>query len=158
MIILGLDPGTATTGYGVIQGYRTKKTVKHLKNGVISTSPKAPQAERLRTIERGLLKIFKEFKPNVVVIEKLFFFKNLKTALPVSQAVGVILLTAQKQKVKIYQFTPLEIKMVLTGYGRADKKEVQKQVKKILKLKEMPRPDDAADGLAAALCYCFKEQ
>ncbi|XOB42747.1 MAG: crossover junction endodeoxyribonuclease RuvC [Candidatus Nealsonbacteria bacterium] len=154
MIILGIDPGTANTGYGII-----KKT-KHLEcldYNVIHTFPGTEPGERLRIINNELSKVIKKYQPDILAIEKLFFFKNLKTAIPVSQAKGSILLTAAKKKIPVWEYTPLQIKMTVTGNGRADKKQVQNSLKDMLKLKEIPKPDDAADALAVAITYILKE-
>lgn len=159
MIILGIDPGTATTGYGVIRkNPKGKKTPKNgvgferLAHGVIKTSNIHHAAVRLTQIYKELNKIIKEHQPTLVAVESLFFFKNLKTAMPVSQARGVILLAIARKKLPIFEFTPLQVKMIITGYGRADKKDVQKTIKELLSLKEIPRPDDAADALGIAIC------
>lgn len=152
MIILGIDPGTATIGYGVVRKYKTKKGFKALGYGLIKTSSDLPDAERLRRINNRLSKVIKKHKPNILAVEKIFFFRNSKTAFSVSQAKGVILLTAAKKRVPVYEFTPLEMKLVVAGYGRASKEEVQKKIKKHLKLKEIPKPNDAADALGIAIC------
>jgi len=149
-IILGLDPGTATTGWGVI---REEKKEPHLVAfGCIETSKNKSTVERLREIADDLEEILKKYQPDEVAVEDLFFFKNLKTAVKVAQARGVLLLLATREKCSVYEYTPLQIKQALTGYGRADKMQVQIMVKKILKIKTIPRPDDAADALAVALC------
>ncbi len=162
VIILGIDPGTATTGYGVIKKIKKipgKKAPKNgvgfecVKHGVIKTSSEHPAATRLNQIYKELNKIIKEHQPTIVVVESLFFFKNLKTALRVSQARGVILMAAARKNLPIFEFTPLQVKMIITGYGRADKKDVQKTIKNLLNLEEIPRPDDAADALGIAVCY-----
>ena len=150
MIILGIDPGTATTGYGVIE--KTKNEIKCVDYGCILTSKEFSDAERLKDINQQLNKVINEYKPDAMSIENVYFFKNLKTAMPVSQAKGVILFTAAKKKLPIYEFTPLQIKMAMVGYGRAEKKQVQQMVKLLLNIKELPRPDDAADALAVAIC------
>jgi len=155
MIIIGIDPGLATTGYGVIK--KVKKNGKGaflcLGYGLIKTLPLFSQGERLKKIHKELNFILKKYQPEILAVENIYFFKNLKTAMPVSQAKGVILFTAASRKIPVHEFTPLQVKMRLTGYGRADKKEVQKETQKILKLKELPKPDDAADALAIAICY-----
>jgi len=157
MIIIGIDPGTATTGYGVIRTKNKKLKMKNnlscLDYGCIKTSQKFSDGERLKKINQELNKIIRKYKPKVLAVEKIFFFKNLKTAMPVSQAKGVILLTASRKKIPVYEFTPLQVKMVIGGYGRTEKKEIQKKIKTILNLKEIPKPDDAADALAIAVCY-----
>ncbi len=154
MIILGIDPGTASTGYGVVKKTRVLKCLDY---NVIRTKPNSNPGERLRKINNELAKVIKEHRPDVLAIEKVYFFKNLKTAMPVSEAKGAILLTAAKKRLPVWQFTPLQVKLAVTGDGRADKKEVQKQIKKLLKLKEIPKPDDAADALAVAMTYLIKE-
>lgn len=150
MIIAGIDPGTATTGFGVIK--KTKNKLECLGYGIIKTCPKDPQELRLRQLYNSAIRLITKYKPKVLVVEKLFFFKNLKTALPVSEAKGVLLLAAAKKKIKVQELTPLEVKMGVCGYGRADKKQIQRMLKEILNLKEIPRPDDAADALGMAVC------
>ena len=154
MIILGIDPGTASTGYGVVKKTRVLKCLDY---NVIRTKPSSNPGERLRQINNKLAKVIKEHRPDVLAIEKVYFFKNFKTAMPVSEAKGAILLTAAKKRLPVWEFTPLQVKLAVTGDGRADKKEVQKQIKKLLKLKETPKPDDAADALAIAMTYLIKE-
>ena len=149
-IILGLDPGIADTGYGVIEVCGNK--LKCLKYGSIKTSSKDDFSDRLEQLDNSLQKIISQYQPSLVSIEKLFFNTNAKTALIVGQARGVLLLCTKKNKVKLIEFTPLQIKQSVTNFGRADKKQVQTMVKLILNLKEIPRPDDAADALAAAIC------
>ncbi|MDD4990359.1 MAG: crossover junction endodeoxyribonuclease RuvC [Candidatus Pacebacteria bacterium] len=156
MIILGIDPGTATTGFGAIK--KKDENLLPIDFGVISTSPKDQSAKRLQTLYQETIKLIKKFKPDFVVIEKLYFFKNLKTAFPVSEARGVILLAVCQQKIKIIELAPLEVKMGVCGYGRADKKQIQKMVKEILALKEIPKPDDASDALAVAICGALKNR
>ena len=120
--------------------------------GIIKTKPLFSDGDRLKKINNELNKIIKKYQPDVLAVENVYFFKNLKTAMPVSQAKGVILLTAAKKKIPIFEFTPLQIKMAITGYGRAEKKQIQKMVKILLNLEKIPRPVDAADALAAAIC------
>jgi len=155
MVIIGIDPGTATTGYGVIKikKKRTKKEneLKCLGYGTIKTSSSASPEKRLKTLNLELNRLLKKYKPEILAIESLYFFKNLKTAIPVSEAKGVILLTAAKKKIIVKQFTPLQVKMVICGYGRGTKNQIQRMVKEILKLKKNPEPDDAADALAIAI-------
>lgn len=154
MIILGIDPGTATTGYGVIDF--NKKKLKYLACGCIKTEKDLPLEQRLQKIYNDLNKLIKKFQPEAISVEKLFFFKNAKTAIPVSQARGVILLAAAKKKLSIYEFTPLEVKMNVVGYGRAQKKQVQKMIKVLLNLDQIPRPDDAADALGLAINCAYR--
>ena len=136
MIILGLDPGTATTGFGIINS--SKKQLLCLEYGAIETPAKMEMGERLQMLNKELKRIIKKHGPEIAAIESLYFFKNAKTAIPVSQAKGVALFTFSKTAV--------------TGYGRASKEQVQKMIKQILKLEKTPRPDDAADALAIAVC------
>lgn len=155
MIILGIDPGTAKIGWGIIKINKKQKTIiKTIDYGSIETSKEFTCAQRLQTLYNELIKVIKKFNPSLSIVEQLFFFRNAKTAMGVAQARGVILLALQKSKIKIEEFTPLQIKMTLTGYGRSSKSEVQKKVKSILKLKQIPRPNHAADALAACVCYC----
>ena len=149
MIILGIDPGTATTGFGII---RTGKNLKCLGYGLIQTEPSLSPGARLKKINNEVNKLIKKYRPKIIAVENLFFFKNLKTALPVSQAKGVILLAAAKKNIPVYEFTPLQAKMTVVGYGKAEKKQVQEMIKILLNLKKIPRPDDAADALAVAIC------
>jgi len=162
MIILGIDPGTATTGYGVIKkvSYPKLKTKNHfrcLNYGLIQTHPSSPTPERLKKINNELSRLIKKHQPDALAVEKVYFFKNLKTAIPVSQAEGVILLTAAKNKIPVYEFTPLQVKLAITKFGWAEKELVQKKIKTLLRLKEAPKSDDAADALAIALTYFLKE-
>lgn len=150
MIILGIDPGTAAMGFGVVK--KNGAELKCLKYGCIKTNPELAPAERLHVIHKELTKVIKEHKPEAMAVESLYFFKNLKTAFPVSQAKGVILLTAAKNKIPVFEFTPLQIKMTLVNYGRAEKLQIQRVVQSILGLEGLPKPDDAADALAAAIC------
>ncbi|MFC1700823.1 crossover junction endodeoxyribonuclease RuvC [Patescibacteria group bacterium] len=150
MIILGIDPGTATTGYGIIRKIHNK--LELIDYGHISTSPQNSTSERLVELEKQLTKIIKKYKPEQVAVEDIFFFKNLKTAVKVSQARGVILATIERKKLPVYEYTPLQIKQAVASYGRADKNQVQQMTKLLLNLKEIPKPDDAADALAASIC------
>ncbi len=151
MRILGIDPGTGILGFGVIDVDGRNKA-KLVDAGVIRTPVKEDDAVRLETIYTELEGIVKELKPDVMSVEKLFFAQNVTTAMTVAQARGVVLLIGQQHKLEIHEFTPLQIKQAITGYGRADKKQIQEMVKAILGLKEVPKPDDCADALAAALC------
>jgi len=160
MTILGIDPGTATTGYGVIkisrQPQQSTHVVEAIDHGCILTKAGLPVGDRLKTINNELGKLITKYQPGIMAVESLYFFKNLKTAMPVSQAKGVILLTAAKKRVPVVEYTPLEVKMAVVGYGKAEKKQVQKMVQTLLKLEEMPKVDDAADALGIALCHAFK--
>ncbi len=150
-IVIGIDPGTATTGYGIIEV--KNKNQLCLDYGVIETSPKLKAEYRLKKINDDFYLLIKKYKPIAIAIESIFFFKNRKTIIPVSQAKGVILNIAAQNGIPIYEYTPLQAKSATVGYGRAEKKQVQEMVKIILELKEIPRPDDASDALAIAICH-----
>ena len=153
MIILGIDPGTATTGYGVIkQKGNNRGSFELLDYGVISTSKTDSDSGRLAVLATDLAKLIKKYKPDAAGVEKLFFTTNQKTAMAVSQARGVVLVTLAQQHTPLHEFTPLQVKSTLCGYGKADKKQIQFMVKQAFKLKSVPKPDDAADALAIALC------
>jgi crossover junction endodeoxyribonuclease RuvC len=156
MVILGIDPGTATTGYGIIESKDRKNEFRILDFGVISTDKKDSDAERLTVLSKDLGEIIKKYKPGVVGVEKLFFTTNQKTAMTVAQARGVVLLTCQKNNIKTFEFTPLQVKSFICGYGKADKKQVQYIIQKTFCLKKTPKPDDAADALAIALCAAYQ--
>ncbi|MFH1838146.1 MAG: crossover junction endodeoxyribonuclease RuvC [Candidatus Kuenenbacteria bacterium] len=156
MLILGIDPGLATTGYGIIN--ETKQEMKLIVYGCINTVPSFSTIERLEKIHQELKKIIKKYKPDKIAVEELFFAKNAKTALKVGEARGVILLTIRQNKIPFFEFTPLQVKQAITSYGRASKQQIQKMIKIILNLKEIPSPDDAADALAIAItCAQTKE-
>lgn len=151
MRILGIDPGTGIVGFGIIDSDGARK--KLVDAGVIRTPVHQPIQERLVTIYCELEEIIDEFKPQVMVVEQLFFARNVTTAITVAEARGVVLLLGEQKKLQLAEFTPLQIKQSITGYGRADKKQVQEMVKVMLSLKEVPQPDDCADALAAALTF-----
>ena len=152
MIILGLDPGLATLGYGVIRKEKSKRA-EMIDYGIVSTPKEENLAVRLCMLEKGIKQIIEKFKPDEIAVEELFFAKNVKTGISVAHARGVILLTANKECGKIFEYTPLQIKQALTGYGRAEKNQIQQMVKSLLGLKAIPKPDDAADALAVALTH-----
>ena len=152
---MGIDPGLANLGYAFIEIKKKGGKLKTIDYGCIITDPKFPTGERLKKIHNELNKLIKKYKPDIMAVESLYFFKNLKTALPVSQAKGVILLAAAKNKIPVYEFTPLQVKMVVTGYGRAEKQQVQKMIKVLLNLDTVPKLDDAADALGVAICYAY---
>lgn len=151
MVILGIDPGIAIVGYGLIVSERGNFSL--IDYGVIRTPKDESTPVRLAMIEEGLIKLIERYKPDCIAIEELFFANNVRTAITVAEARGVILLTAVKNCGKLYEYTPLQIKQAITGYGKADKLQVQTMVKMMLKLKAIPRPDDAADALAVALTH-----
>ncbi|MBU1421166.1 crossover junction endodeoxyribonuclease RuvC [Patescibacteria group bacterium] len=150
-VILGIDPGIADTGYGIIQK-DDKNNLICLDYGSIKTKAKVDLADRLEIINKKLNKIIKKYKPKLIAVEQLFFCKNVKSALTVSHARGVVLLTAKQNNVNTIEFTPLQIKQAVSSYGRASKTQVQTMVKLLLNLKELPRSDDATDALATAIC------
>jgi crossover junction endodeoxyribonuclease RuvC len=150
MVIMGIDPGTAITGYGIINKQSAESKI--LDYGCIRTETRFSTAERLGQIDQRFTKLLRKYKPDQIAVEDIFFFKNLKTAIKVSQARGVILARAACLKIPVFEYTPLQVKQAVTGYGRADKKQVQEMVKLLLNLKEIPEPDDAADALAVAIC------
>lgn len=149
--ILGVDPGTATTGWAILE--EDKGIVTAVAFGHISTSPKSTTADRLKEVADDLRAIIRKYQPEESAVEDIFFFKNVKTAVKVSQSRGAMLLTLEQENVRIFSYTPLQVKQALTGYGRAEKKQIQLMVKNILKLKEIPKPDDTADAIAIALCH-----
>jgi crossover junction endodeoxyribonuclease RuvC len=152
MRILGIDPGTGILGFGVIDTKPGGKAVM-VDAGVIRTPVKQPDSERLKTIYDELTEIIKINKPDTMSVEKLFFSQNVTTAMSVSQARGVVLLCGIQNDLELFEYTPQQIKQALTGYGKADKKQIQEMVRVILKLNEVPKPDDCADALAAAICH-----
>lgn len=151
MLILGVDPGIAKVGYSILQC--TGNNFKAIEYGCIVTSPKLLFSERLKIIYDDLTEIIEKYDPQELAIEELFFNKNIKTAIDVSHARGVQVLAAVNKNLGIYEYTPLQIKQAVVGYGRADKNQVQQMVKMLLNLKEIPKPDDAADALAVAICH-----
>ena len=151
MVVLGVDPGTATTGYGVVR--KTGDRLEVVSQGAILTKSGLPATERLLSIYRELDKILGDYQPDVLVIERLFFAKNETTALAVGRAAGVILLLAAQKGLKVEEYTPLEVKQAVVGYGAAEKRQVQYMVQRILGLTEPPKPDDVADALALCICH-----
>lgn len=152
MRILGIDPGTGLLGFGVIEAAKSGKA-QLVDAGVIRTPVKEDDAVRLQTIFEELSDIIADTKPAHMAIEKLYFSQNITTAMTVSQARGVAIVAGRLAGLEITEYTPLQIKQALTGYGRADKKQMQEMVRVILGLKEVPQPDDCADALAAAICH-----
>lgn len=149
--VLGIDPGTATTGWAVLE--EKNGETWPIAYGHISTSPKQATAKRIKEVADDLEEIIKKYKPKEGAIEDIFFFKNVKTAVKVSQSRGGMLLTLENRGIKIFEYTPLQVKQAITGYGRAEKKQMQIMVKNILNLKKIPKPDDTADAIAIALCH-----
>ena len=151
MIILGIDPGLATIGYGVIRAEGVRQSV--IDYGVITTPPKQPLPTRLKMIYESVLQLYDRFHPDAVALEELFFNTNITTGIAVAHARGAILTALATRTENLYEYTPLQVKQSVVGYGRAEKQQVQLMVRSLLNLKETPRPDDAADALAVALCY-----
>ncbi|MGD1995692.1 MAG: crossover junction endodeoxyribonuclease RuvC [Anaerolineae bacterium] len=151
MRVLGVDPGTATTGYGVVE--ETEDGLTALTYGVVTTPAGQALPQRLQTIYRELNHLAQEWGPDEAAVEKLYFSANVRTAMSVGQARGVALLAMADAKLAVAEYTPLEVKQALTGYGRAEKRQVQEMVRMLVSLEEIPRPDDAADALAVAICH-----
>jgi crossover junction endodeoxyribonuclease RuvC len=149
--VLGLDPGTATTGWAILSEKNGEIFAEAF--GHISTEKNTDEAKRILEINKDLLAIIKKYQPQEAAVEKLFFFKNKKTIIEVGQSRGALLLTLEQNHVKISGYTPLQVKQAITGYGRADKRQVQMMVKNILCLRKLPKPDDTADAIAIALCH-----
>lgn len=149
---MGIDPGLATTGYGVLEEQKNGQNAA-LDYGVVLTPKEETLPVRLAMLEEGLNRILDRFLPDEIALEELFFSKNITTGIAVAQARGVALLTCVKKCGKLYEYTPMQVKQALTGYGKADKQQMQRVVTSILRLKSIPRPDDAADALAVALCH-----
>ena len=156
MRILGIDPGIAIMGYGVIEFKENK--IKVLENGVVTTSSKTKTGKRLELLYENLHQIIEEFQPDEFAIEELFFNSNVKTAIIVGHARGIQVLCAQQKGLPIYEYTPLQIKQAITGYGRASKSQMQLTVTQLLNLKAIPKPDDAADALSVALCHALSQR
>lgn len=150
LVILGIDPGLATVGYGIIRSEGSK--LSPVDYGTIDTKAKTPMPERLDKIYQGMRQLLTLFTPDVVAFEELFFYNNITTAIAVSQARGVCVLAAQQTGVPLYEYTPMQIKLAAAGYGHAKKPQVQNMVQVLLGLKSIPKPDDAADALAVAIC------
>ena len=151
MLVLGIDPGTALTGYGLVRGEDGELAL--VEYGVITTDQGKPLPERLREIYERLSALVRERQPTAAAVEKLFFAKNVRTALSVGQARGVALLAMANAGLPVHEYTPLEVKQAVAGYGRASKEQVQQMVKVLLDLPSVPQPDDAADALAVAICH-----
>lgn len=153
MIILGIDPGTAETGVGIIKVTVSSKKIKLAHHECFKTTPEFTAEKRLELIYREFLRLIREFRPDVLVMEGLFFNTNAKSATAVGRAMGVVMLAAARNNIPVFEYSPPRIKSVVNGYGRATKKEIQENVRKVLGLKEVPRPVHAADALAVAICH-----
>ncbi len=151
MVILGIDPGVATIGFGLIRAERGKNTL--LQYGVITTPPGIPLSERLLQISRDMEQLLETFKPDEMAVEELFFTKNITTGIAVAHGRGVILLAAEKAGIPVFEYTPMQVKQGVVGYGKAEKKQVMLMTQRLLNMKDIPRPDDAADALAIAICH-----
>lgn len=151
MIILGIDPGTATMGYGVVEKVGNRH--RALGYGTLQTPKTLPAPERLLKLHEGLTQLITHYQPDVVVTEQLLFSTNRRTAIQVARAIGVALLAVAQQGLAWYEYTPLQVKQAVTGYGGADKSQVQTMVQHLLNLESLPKPDDAADALALCLCH-----
>lgn len=155
--MLGIDPGTAITGYGIVIEHPDGK-LENVTHGVIKTPAKMPMPSRLEMLYDGLTKIIDEFQPDSCAVEKIFFSKNVKTAISVGQGRGVVLLALAQGNLSVGEYTPNEIKQAITGYGAADKRQMQEMVKVILELDTLPKPDDAADALGVAICHIHHQR
>ena len=151
MRILGIDPGVATVGFGVIEAQAGRQQM--IQYGAITTPAGQPLATRLVQIENDMTELIRQLKPDEIAIEELFFSKNITTGIAVAHGRGVILCTAERLGVPIFEYTPMQVKQAVAGYGLADKKQVMDMTKRLLKLKAVPKPDDAADALAIAICH-----
>jgi len=151
MIILGIDPGVATVGFGLIRAERQKNTL--LQYGVITTPAGIPLSNRLLQLSRDMEKLIEQFHPDEMAVEELFFSKNITTGIAVAHGRGVILLSAEKMGVPVFEYTPMQVKQAVVGYGKAEKRQVMLMTQRLLGMKEIPRPDDAADALALAICH-----
>ncbi|MDD7543558.1 MAG: crossover junction endodeoxyribonuclease RuvC [Peptoniphilaceae bacterium] len=156
MVILGIDPGIALVGYGVID-YDGNR-IRCLEYGVIETSSELTTPQRLTIIDQEMNRLFDSFRPDDVAFEELFFYQNKTNGILVAQARGVEVLAAAKRSIPIFEYTPSQIKQTITGYGRANKLQMQRSVQTLLRLSVLPTPDDAADGLAVAICHAFAQR
>jgi len=154
MRILGVDPGLAIVGYGLIE--EDRRRIRPVRYGCIRTEAEQPVAERLEKIYQDVCGLLDDLRPDCLAVEELFFNRNVTTAFSVGQARGVILLAAVQRRIPVYEYTPLQVKQGVVGYGRADKQQVQEMVQRLLALSQPIRPDDAADALAVALCHAFR--
>ena len=152
MLVIGVDPGTATTGYGLVQE-NEDGSLSVVDYGAILTSPDLEMPQRLLELHQRLSEIVLLHRPNSSAVEKLFFQRNVSTAISVGQGRGVVLLAMAQSGLEVYEYTPLEVKQAVVGYGKADKHQVQHMVRAMLNLREIPKPDDAADALAVAICH-----
>ena len=157
MLVIGIDPGTASTGYGVVRQLSNGQ-LEVINYGLISTKAGVPMSSRLLSLFSDLNTVLAEYKPDAAAIEKLYFQRNVSTAISVGQARGVAMLAIAQADIDIEEYSPKEIKLAVSGYGGADKRQVQAMVKTLLSMKEEPKPDDAADALAVAICHCHSSK
>jgi crossover junction endodeoxyribonuclease RuvC len=155
-VILGIDPGTATMGWGVVR--QEGNRLRYVQHGAIVTPSTWEMPRRLGRLFDGVTELVKGYRPETVAVEELFFNTNVTTGITVGQARGVVLLAAYRAGVEVAEYTPLQVKQAITSYGRAEKRQVQEMVKTLLNLREIPKPDDAADGLAIAICHAFSSR
>ncbi|MBO5918854.1 MAG: crossover junction endodeoxyribonuclease RuvC [Oscillospiraceae bacterium] len=151
MIVLGIDPGVATIGFGVLDAQRGKNTL--IQYGVITTPAGLPLSRRLRQIHADMEQLIRQFKPDEMAVEELFFSKNITTGISVAHGRGVILLAAEQLGVPVFEYTPMQVKQAVVGYGAAEKRQVMLMTQRLLGMKQIPKPDDAADALAIAICH-----
>ena len=151
MIILGIDPGVATNGFGLVRAERNRNQL--LRYGVITTPPGIPLSNRLLQISNDMEELIHAFHPDEMAVEELFFTKNITTGIAVAHGRGVILLAAEKLGVPVFEYTPMQVKQAVVGYGKAEKRQVMLMTQRLLHMKEIPKPDDAADALALAICH-----
>lgn len=156
MLVLGIDPGTATTGFGVVEARGSR--LRAVDYGIISTPAGMDMPDRLCLIHKGLSQIIDQYQPQVAAVEQIFYHRNAKTVITVAQSRGVILYTAASGGIQVCEYTPLQVKQSVVGYGQAEKRQVQLMVQRILALKEIPKPDDAADALAIAICHLHAQR
>lgn len=158
MVIIGIDPGTATTGYGIVREREADQTLECVAYGVVSTPAGQPLPRRLQTIYRELKSVITLHHPDTGAVEKLFFQKNVTTAMAVGQGRGVAMLALAECGLEVGEYTPLQVKQAVAGYGGAEKRQMQEMVRALLDLDDIPRPDDAADALAVAICHLYSSK
>ena len=156
MIVLGVDPGTAITGYGIVSAEGDRLSL--VACGAITTSPGQPLPERLLVIYRQLLTLFESYRPQAIAVEEVFFGRNVRTAIAVGHARGVVLLAAAQMDLPVFTYTPTAVKQAIIGYGRADKRQVQEMIRMLLALPNIPQPDDVADAVAVAISHIHMSQ
>jgi crossover junction endodeoxyribonuclease RuvC len=156
MLVLGIDPGLAITGYGLVT--ETRQGLAALAYGVLETSAGRPLCERLLLLDGKLQALIEQYQPDVMAVEELFFSRNVRTAMAVSHARGVVLLAAARAGLSVFEYTPLQVKQAVSGYGRADKPQIQDMIRLLLQLDSVPHPDDAADALAIAVCHAHSSK